>query len=104
MLKAVPPGIEDVIDANVFPKGRERDSVQGHREEISRIMKDQNDEIDRSEEALRLKGLLAKVRLNIKESKRKGADFGENSPLTVCPNSGQKWKDSRSPRKRTKKK
>ncbi len=61
----VPPGIEGiVIDANVFSrKGVERDSRSKaiEEEEISRIMKDQNDEIQivQREALLRLKGLLA---------------------------------------------
>ena len=61
----VPPGIEGiVIDANVFSrKGVERDfrSKAIEEEEISRIMKDQNDEIQivQREALLRLKGLLA---------------------------------------------
>ena len=60
----VPPGIEGiVIDANVFSrKGVERDSRSKaiEEEEISRIMKDQNDEIQivQREALLRLKGVL----------------------------------------------
>ncbi len=60
----VPPGIEGiVIDANVFSrKGVERDSRSRaiEEEEISRIMKDQNDEIQivQREALLRLKGIL----------------------------------------------
>ncbi|MCJ7832799.1 MAG: DNA-directed RNA polymerase subunit beta, partial [Deltaproteobacteria bacterium] len=60
----IPPGIEGiVIDANVFSrKGVERDSRSKaiEEEEISRIMKDQNDEIQiiQREALLRLKGLL----------------------------------------------
>ncbi|OGP51420.1 MAG: DNA-directed RNA polymerase subunit beta [Deltaproteobacteria bacterium RBG_13_43_22] len=60
----VPPGIEGiVIDAKVFSrKGVERDSRSRtiEEEEISRIMKDQNDEIQivQREALLRLKGLL----------------------------------------------